>query len=558
MLNPLVKYKSYHKNEFNIYIHQICVPVLLMSFYAVIPFFLSFGINLFYSITFLLFDVFSAKSIQSVFYLQTLFLLHFFFRAFFSLPSNLGIHTAGWIMQIIGHKWFEQNSPAFLDNLYDSLLFGPYFTFLETFHPLAFESKEKYTILKKEYDGAKKSILYFAGLFQKAEEEYKDMTDLTAYNHIYIHTNFKNADIYKDTLHVILEELGELDIECIVGFSFGGSLALQFKALFLEKYKKDIKSVLIAPAGFKSNTFLEKTIQTVSAFLYSFYCNDKWYMLQHYPTYQNVNTLSKTDYLIVSTSDTIHHPAPIKTHENNIVLKHASHLSMVKIVKKQNILTQLIKNDYNKEKVMTKPLTSNMNKLLFGGHFFPYHITLWSSVSIYNIYSFFQTGSSSLELVYGFFYSSFIWGYCEYSIHRYLLHDYFYQHHKKHHTFPNKLSIMHIPMLLVVFKSIFHFSYLNFFVNLNILLIFLPLYYISFEITHLLSHFYKGKNNVMLNAKYYHKLHHVHESTNFSFLMPFWDYFFGTLSPNYKVSFTELLFGFIPFYSFFIHQYIEV
>ena len=35
---------------------------------------------------------------------------------------------------------------------------------------------------------------------------------------------------------------------------------------------------------------------------------------------------------------------------------------------------------------------------------------------------------------------------------------------------------------------------------------------------------------------------------------PFWDYLFGTLSPKYEVSFTELLFGFIPFYSFFIHK----
>jgi uncharacterized membrane protein YGL010W len=552
MINPLVKYKTYHRNEINIYIHQIFVPVLLMSFYAVCPFFLSFTVNLFYSITYLLFDVFSAKSIQSVFYMQALFLLHLFFRVFLSLPINIGIHTGSWILQIVGHTWFEKNSPAFLDNLYDSLLFGPYFTFLETFHPLAFEPKEKYSIIKNEYDGAKKSILYFAGLFQKAQEEYKDMADLSAYNHIYIHMNFKNSDIYKDTLGKILEDLGELDLECIVGFSFGGSLALQFKALFLEKYEKDIKCILIAPAGFKSNTFLEKTIRTVSTFFYSLYCNDKWYMLQHYPTYQNVNTLSKTDYSIVSTGDTIH--KPLKTHENSIILKHASHLSMVKIVKKQNILAQLIKNDYDVEKVVTKPLTSNMNKVLFGGHFFPYHITLWSCVSIYNIYAFFEAGSSALDLLYGFLYSSFIWGYCEYSIHRYFLHHFFYQHHKKHHVFPNKLSIMHIPMLLVVFKSIFHFSYLTYFVNLTMILIFFPLYYISFELAHLLSHFYKGNNNVMLNVKYYHKLHHIDETTNFCFMTPFWDYLFGTLSSKYNASFTELLFGFIPFYSFFIHK----
>ena len=81
-----------------------------------------------------------------------------------------------------------------------------------------------------------------------------------------------------------------------------------------------------------------------------------------------------------------------------------------------------------------------------------------------------------------------------------------------------------------------------------------PLYYISFEITHSLSHSYTGSNNIILNAKYFHKLHHIDENTNYGFLTPFWDYMFGTLSSKYTVGFTELFFGFIPFYSFFIHK----
>ena len=88
----------------------------------------------------------------------------------------------------------------------------------------------------------------------------------------------------------------------------------------------------------------------------------------------------------------------------------------------------------------------------------------------------------------------------------------------------------------------------------TISLIFGPLYYISFEITHSFSHSYNGSNNIILNAKHFHKLHHIDENTNYSFLTPFWDYMFGTLSPKYKVCFTELLLGFIPFYSFFIHK----
>jgi hypothetical protein len=159
--------------------------------------------------------------------------LHFAFRQTLSFQSNIIIHIASWLLQIVGHKWFENNTPAFLDNLYDSFLFAPYFTFLETFYTLSFELKDKYTIIKNDYDTSKKYIIYFAGLFQKAHLEYKDISnDLSSYNHIYINTNFTNNDIYKDTLIKIIDELGEIEIECVVGFSFGGSLALQFKQIY--------------------------------------------------------------------------------------------------------------------------------------------------------------------------------------------------------------------------------------------------------------------------------------------------------------------------------------
>ena len=78
--------------------------------------------------------------------------------------------------------------------------------------------------------------------------------------------------------------------------------------------------------------------------------------------------------------------------------------------------------------------------------------------------------------------------------------------------------------------------------------------YLLFEYTHLISHTYRGSNSIIMNTKLYHKLHHIDESVNYSFVTPFWDYLFGTLSSKYSVSFIELLFGFIPFYSFLIHR----
>ena len=522
--------------------HRVCVPLLLMTFYSVVPVYLAFVVNIFYSVNYLLFDVFSTKSIRSVYYLQSMFFAHFVFRQTLTVRSNIIIHVVSWLLQIVRRN----NTPAFVY----SFLFAPYFTFLETFYSSSFLTKDKYTIIKNDYDTSKKSIIYFAGLFQKAHLEYKGIAnDLSSYNHIYINTNFANNDIYKDTLVKIIDELGEIDIGCVVGFSFGGSLALQFKQI----YNKNIKCILISPAGFQSNTFVENNIKTVGKFLYSLYCNDKWYMIQNYPTYQNTNNLHDTDYAIVSTSDTIH---PMKTHQNSIVLKHASHLDMIQIIRKQKILSQLITNDYNIETVNVKPLTSITNKLLFGGYFYPYHITLWLCVSGYNLYSFVQNECSYVDLFYGFLLASSIWSFTEYMFHRFILHNILYTHHKKHHTYPNKLSLINTPMSMVVLNWILYYFIFKLLVNPHIILsyyIFFPLNYLSFETTHLLSHSYNGSNNIILNAKQYHKLHHINEHVNYSFVTPFWDYLFGTLSPNYKISFTELLFGFIPFYSFFIH-----
>ena len=548
MINPLLKYKAYHQDNTNVVIHQLCVPLLLMSFYSTVPIYLAFVVNTFYSVNYLLFDVFSTKSFHSVYYLQSLFLAHFVLRQTLSVQSNIIIHIASWLLQIVGHKWFENNTPAFLDNLYDSFLFAPYFTFLETFYPSSFEPKEKYTIIKNDYDTKKKSIIYFAGLFQKAHLEYKGIAnDLSSYNHIYINTNFANGDIYKDTIVKIIAELGEIDIECVVGFSFGGSLTLQFKEL----YKKDIKTILISPAGFQSNTFVENIIRKVSRVLYSLYCNDKWYMIQNYPTYQNTNTLSNTDYTIISTSDTIHNPI---THTNDITFKHASHLDMIKIIGKQKIISQMVSNNYELTNVNTKTLTSELNKLLFGGHFYPYHITFWISFTIYNtyMYSFLY---DKLQLLFGFFFISSLWTFTEYMFHRHLLHNILYKHHKKHHIFPNKLSIINTPMSMVIANTLFYICLLyNFKYYLHMFIMFIGLNYLSFEITHLLSHSYKGSSNIIINAKHYHKLHHIDENVNYSFVTPFWDYMFGTLSSKYAVGFAELLFGFIPFYSFVIHK----
>lgn len=542
MSNPLINYKSYHTNKINICIHQCCIPLLMMSMYSIFPKYVSFGVNLFYSTTYLLFDVFSKKSVESVYYLQSI--------------TNVLIHTLAWIAQIVGHKWFENNSPAFVENLYNSFLFGPYFTFLETFHPHSFKPTNKYSIVQPNFDKSKKSIIYFAGLFQKSDVEYEEIShDLKSHNHIYVNVHFNANDVYKDTLLKIKEDLEKMDltIECMIGFSFGGSLCLQLKEL----YCKDIQTILISPGGFKSSTFFEKMMQFVSKWLYFLYCNDKWFMISNYPLYQNIKKLSETDVLIVSNGDSIHNHWKNKDRDNLILFKNVSHSNMISIIKKQKIISQLIKTNYVAKDILTKSPSSFTTKLLFGSHFYPYHISLWVGVSCYYLYKFVNMDYGYADLVNGFMVSSFIYSLIDYGFHSILLHNHFYEHHNKHHVYPNKLSIIHCPMSIVVVAMFALSNLLQLILKTQYCMIFHiigPIYYLTFEFTHLLTHSYRGSNKIILNAKYYHKLHHVEETTNYGVVTPYWDYLLGTLSPKYTMNFAELVFGFIPFYSFLIHK----
>ena len=363
MSNPLQKYKVYHKNKINIYIHQVCIPLLLVTIYSILPLYISFIINVCYSIIYLLYDIFSAKSFYSVLYLQFIFLFHLIFRQIFSVYMNSIIHIISWVLQIIGHTYFEKNTPAFLDNLYDSFLFAPYFVFIETFYESSFDIKDKYIIIKNNYDITKKSIIYFAGLYEKAHIEYKDISDtLPDFNHIYINVNFSNNDIFKDILIKILDELKNIDIECIIGFSFGGSLSLQFKKL----YNKSVKCILISPGGFISNSKVENIIYFVSKIVYSICRNDKWYMLKNYPLYQNTNNLLCDDYIIVSLNDYIHNSKLIKNHMNTIIFENIPHLDMIYYIQKQKLISQLILNDYCLDKVIVRPYKyiSNISKII--------------------------------------------------------------------------------------------------------------------------------------------------------------------------------------------------
>lgn len=560
-MNPLLKYKEYHKNPTNIFIHQLCVPILLLSGYAMFPQ-ISCYVNGFYTINYLLFDVFSKKSIQLAVLLQFMLGGSYLLNQLCSFETILTLHGVGWAVQLAGHKVYEKNTPAFLDNLYDSFLFAPYFLFLETFYPNSFLTTDPYEIIHKTYDANLPSIIYFAGLFQKSNKQFNFVVEqLPGYNHIFVNVHFKLNDIFSIQLENIVKELGDKvkTIECAVGFSFGGALAKKTKYI-IEKYSsKEIKTILISPGGFRSNTFLGFFIKNISCFLFCIYKTDKWYMISEYPLYQNNTIEDDMDIFIESKDDWIHSPKKNKTTDSNsIVIKNVSHSNIISVVKRQKMIQRLVESDYNIKSVNVRHLSSLFTKVVFGSHFYPYHIGLWCSVSAYNFYSYLYR----YKLMYPFFiggvFASTTWTFTEYIFHRYLLHSLFYVHHKKHHDYPNKQSIIHTPMALVVMNWFIYWMFFKHILEDSILTsyaVFFPLNYLLFEYTHWISHSYVGKNNIILNAKNFHRLHHFTPDTNYSFVTPYWDYLFGTLHPEYKISFLELLLGFLPFYSFTLHKY---
>ena len=79
--------------------------------------------------------------------------------------------------------------------------------------PKSFNKKEKYNIIREENNKEFPTIIYFAGLFQKSDNEYSIMSkQLPEYNHVFINFYFTQNDIFSDTLTKIIEELEKMEV----------------------------------------------------------------------------------------------------------------------------------------------------------------------------------------------------------------------------------------------------------------------------------------------------------------------------------------------------------
>ena len=125
--SELIKlYSSSHKNETNILIHYICVPIIFLNVVSLIYYYSPLYLT---AVIVALSFIFYIRSLKS--YLLPMVALYIicFACCFFLAPlpyfveANITLFVIAWIGQFVGHK-IEGKNPSFFQNIF-FLLVGP-------------------------------------------------------------------------------------------------------------------------------------------------------------------------------------------------------------------------------------------------------------------------------------------------------------------------------------------------------------------------------------------------------------------------------------------------
>ena len=151
LAEPFAFYASYHHNRINKRIHQVFVPVLvitamMMLMQIPVPFLsyltdvfppnLTSILAVFYCVYYLYLSI-GFGILGSVMIMAFLVLADYFYT-FTPFSIALGVHVFAWLAQFYGHAFHEHRRPALLENLVQSLLLAPLFVMIETFVEIGF------------------------------------------------------------------------------------------------------------------------------------------------------------------------------------------------------------------------------------------------------------------------------------------------------------------------------------------------------------------------------------------------------------------------------------
>lgn len=130
------EYSEFHKNPTNQLMHIIGIPLIMFTLLGLLRY-LSYPIAGWQIDAGLVLWV-----VATVWYLRLNMKLAMLFSpvafamyylsVFVPLSALWGVFIVGWVIQLWGHKHFEKNSPAFLQNL-EHVLIGPLWIFVKVF-----------------------------------------------------------------------------------------------------------------------------------------------------------------------------------------------------------------------------------------------------------------------------------------------------------------------------------------------------------------------------------------------------------------------------------------
>ncbi|KAH7257310.1 hypothetical protein BKA59DRAFT_103382 [Fusarium tricinctum] len=164
----LTFYGAYHHNSVNVAIHMVCIPLILISGFAMATYSgtliptpswitppymeLNFGIigASLYSLLYLLLEPF-AGFLLAIFCMSGAAFANYLRlqNPDTTFQAALAIHIVCWIFQFIGHGKYEGRAPALLDNLIQAIFLAPMFVWLEILFKFGYRPELRARVNKK-------------------------------------------------------------------------------------------------------------------------------------------------------------------------------------------------------------------------------------------------------------------------------------------------------------------------------------------------------------------------------------------------------------------------